>query len=74
MDQKIIDAIEKDIRPFLQRDGGDIEFVSFTDGIVSVRLKGACAHCQHAIMTLQMGVEARLKEIFPEVKSVERVK
>jgi len=59
------------IRPHLQADGGDIELVEVTDdGIVKVRLKGACHGCPGAIMTLKMGVERILREKIPEVKEV----
>ena len=58
------------IRPMLQADGGNIELVDVVDGVVSVRLKGACAGCACAQMTLKMGVERALKEEIPEVKSV----
>lgn len=73
MDEKIKDAIEQ-IRPFLQRDGGDIEFVEYTDdNIVKVRLKGACSGCPGARMTLKGVVERILQETYPEVASVEEV-
>ncbi len=59
------------IRPFIQGDGGDIEFVDFTeDGMVHVRLRGACVGCPGAAMTLRFGVEARLREAVPEVQGV----
>lgn len=59
------------IRPRLQADGGDVEFVSLSDdGIVSVRLKGACGSCPMALMTLKMGIEAQLKESYPDIKEV----
>ena len=65
--QKVIDKI----RPYLQRDGGDIELVDVTDdGEVKGRLRGACQGCPGAQMTLQMGVERTLKEEIPEVKRV----
>lgn len=64
--QKVID----EIRPILQSDGGDIELVGVQDGVVSVRLRGACAGCPGAQMTLKMGVERRLKAAVPEVKEV----
>ena len=58
----------------MQADGGDIELVEVTDdGIVKVKLRGACAHCAGALMTLKRGVEARVKALVPEVKSVERI-
>lgn len=69
MREKIESAIAK-IRPFLQRDGGDVEFVDYQDGVVKVRLKGACGSCPMSIMTLKMGVEKAIKEEVPEVKEV----
>jgi Fe-S cluster biogenesis protein NfuA len=64
----------QEIRPNLQADGGDIELVDVTaDGIVKVRLQGACHGCPGAAMTLKMGVERLLKSRIPEVKSVEKV-
>ena len=70
MKEKIEEAL-KGIRPSLQADGGDIELVDYEDGIVKVRLKGACGSCPSALATLKYGVEARLKEIIPEIESVE---
>lgn len=59
------------IRPALQADGGDIELVNVgEDGIVQVRLTGACSGCPMSQMTLKMGVEKTLKQIVPQVKSV----
>lgn len=59
------------LRPRLQADGGDVEFVSLSeDGVVSVRLKGACGSCPMALMTLKMGIEAHLKESYPDIKEV----
>ncbi len=59
------------IRPALQADGGDIELVNVgEDGVVQVRLTGACGGCPMSQMTLKMGVEKTLKKIVPEVKSV----
>lgn len=59
------------IRPALQADGGDIELVDVDGGVVKVRLKGACGSCPSALMTLKYGVEERLKEVIPEIESVE---
>ena len=72
MREKVEKAIEK-IRPFLQQDGGDIELVDVTDGVVKVKLKGACGCCPMAQMTLKNGVERALKEEIPEIISVESV-
>ena len=71
--EAVKEAIDE-IRPLLQRDGGDIEFVSLDEGVVKVRLKGTCAGCPFSRMTLRMGVEARLKEQFPELEGVEETK
>jgi len=74
MEEKIIEALNQ-IRPLLQRDGGDVEFVSFdeNEGIVKVRLRGACAGCAGAQMTLKMVVERILKESVPGVKGIVNV-
>lgn len=64
--------IEK-IRPYLQRDGGDIEFVNLEDDVVKVRLKGACAGCAFAQLTLQYSVEQNLRQVFPDLEKVENV-
>jgi Fe-S cluster biogenesis protein NfuA len=63
-------VISEKIRPFLQADGGDIELLDVEDGVVRVRLQGACHGCPGAMMTLKAGVERLLKEEYPEVKKV----
>lgn len=68
-----VEKIIQQIRPALQADGGDIELVGVEDGVVKVRLKGACAGCPMSQMTLSMGVEKALKEKIPAVKRVEAV-
>ena len=70
MKEKIQKALDK-IRPMLQADGGDVEFVDVKDGVVKVRLQGACAGCPMSQMTLKNGIEKILKKEIPEVKSVE---
>ncbi len=65
-----VEEVLKEVRPMLQRDGGDIELVDVADGKVMVKLQGACAGCPGATMTLKMGVERILKEKIPEVKEV----
>ena len=65
-------ALEK-IRPALQRDGGNIELIDVTDGVVKVKLTGACGGCPMSQMTLKMGVEKVLKQELPEIKRVEAV-
>lgn len=69
MREKVQQVIEK-IRPLLQRDGGDIQLVDVEDGIVKVRLQGACGSCPMSAMTLKMGVEKQLKQEIPEIKEV----
>ena len=68
-----VEAALKEIRPGLQADGGDVELVDIEDGVVKVRLKGACAGCPMSQMTLTFGIERVLKERIPEVKKVEAV-
>ena len=71
MRDKIEKVIDELIRPGLQMDGGDIELVDVdSDGMVKVRLKGACGGCPMSQITLTMGVERKLKEEIPEVKGV----
>ena len=72
MKDQIQEMIER-IRPSLQADGGDVEFVEVQDGVVKLRLKGACAGCPMSQMTLKHGIERFLKQEIPEVKSVESV-
>jgi Fe-S cluster biogenesis protein NfuA len=70
MQEKVQEAIDK-IRPMLQRDGGDVELVDVRDGIVTVRLKGACASCPMSQMTLKNGIEKFLKKEIPEIVAVQ---
>ncbi len=72
MKAEVAKALEE-VRPHLQVDGGDVELVDVEDGIVKVRLKGACAGCPMSQMTLKWGVESFLKKKVPGVKSVEAV-
>ncbi|MBN1867034.1 NifU family protein [Candidatus Sumerlaeota bacterium] len=72
MEEKVKSAIE-DVRAALQSHGGDIELVRLEGNKVFVRLVGACAGCPGAMMTLKQGVERRLKEVVPEIESVEAV-
>jgi Fe-S cluster biogenesis protein NfuA len=65
-----VEAALKKIRPALQADGGDVELVDVKDGVVKLRLRGACAGCPMATMTLQHGIERVLKEQVPEIKEV----
>ncbi len=72
MKEKIQKVIDK-LRPMLQADGGDVEFVDVEDGVVKVRLQGACAGCPMSQMTLKNGIEKMMKQEIPEVKSVENI-
>lgn len=67
-----VEAVLEQIRPSLQADGGDVELVDVTeDGIVKVRLTGACGTCPFSTMTLKAGIERILKKEIPEVKEVQ---
>jgi len=68
-----IEAILEELRPAIQGDGGDVELVSFVDGVVALKLHGACATCALSIYTLKMGIEERLRERIPTIQSVIRV-
>lgn len=69
MEEQVKEAIEK-VRPYLQRDGGDIELVSVVGGVVTVRLQGACAGCPMSQMTLKAVVEDTLKKEVPGIEKV----
>ncbi len=69
IEQRIIDVIEE-IRPFLNMDGGDISFVRYENGLVYIKLLGACAHCIAQDETINNGVLLMLQEHIPEVKDV----
>ena len=69
--KKIIDVLDTKIRPAVARDGGDIKFKSFEDGVVKVELQGSCSGCPSSIMTLKQGVQNLLKHYVKEVNSVE---
>ena len=73
-DEKILNKIKKaldEIRPFLEADGGDINFIELTDKwVVKVKLIGACSSCSISMMTLKNGVEMAVKRAVPEVKEV----
>jgi Fe-S cluster biogenesis protein NfuA len=73
MKDKVQAALDK-IRPMLQRDGGDVELVDVQDGIVTVRLRGACAGCPMSQMTLKNGIEKLLKREVPEIVAVQAAK
>ncbi len=69
MKDKVEKALDK-IRPALMSDGGNVELVEVEDGVVKVKLTGACAGCPMSQMTLKMGIERHLKKEIPEVKEV----
>jgi Fe-S cluster biogenesis protein NfuA len=70
MTDENVKAVLDQIRPALQADGGDVELMEVKDGIVKVRLTGACGGCPMSTMTLKMGIERLLKQKLPEVKEV----
>ncbi len=72
VEERINEEIEK-LKPYLQNDGGNIEFVKFEDGIVYVKLTGACAGCSLIDVTLKEGIEEILISEIPEVKEVVKV-
>jgi len=72
VDEKLTQAIER-VRAGLKQDGGDLEVVSFEDGVLKVRLKGACAGCPMSQMTLSNFVEREIKKVVPTLKRLEAV-
>jgi Fe-S cluster biogenesis protein NfuA len=65
-----VNAVLEEIRPSLKADGGDVELVEVSEGVVKVRLKGACSGCPMSTMTLKLGIENHLKQRIPEIKEV----
>ncbi len=72
-EEKKIKEVIAEIRPYIQNDGGDIEFVKYENNIVYVKLSGACQGCQMAHVTLKEGVESAIKNEVPDVKAVEQI-
>ncbi len=73
LENKVKNVLEQ-IRPYLQQDGGDLEFIEITDdNVVNVELQGACGSCPYSLITLKGGVETTLKKAIPEIKSVEAI-
>ena len=70
--EEIVNSLNE-LRPFLQKDGGDVEFVDYKDGILKVRLMGACRGCPYSQMTLANGIKRTLQQKFPQLKEVEGV-
>jgi Fe-S cluster biogenesis protein NfuA len=73
IEKRIIQLLEEKIRPAIARDGGDIKFKEFKDGVVKVQLQGSCSGCPSSTMTLKQGVQNLLCHYLPEVKTVEAV-
>ena len=69
--KRILEVLENNVRPAVARDGGDIKFESFIDGLVTVQLQGSCSGCPSSMMTLKQGVQNLLCHYVPEVKRVE---
>ena len=70
VEEKIIQIIDEHVKPWIEQDGGGIEYIGFENGIVLVRLYGACSTCSSATVTLKAGVEQILKSMIPDVKEV----
>ena len=73
IEKKIIELLETKIRPAVAKDGGDIKFKEFKDGIVTVQLQGSCSGCPSSVMTLKQGVQNLLCHYIPEVKEVSAI-
>ncbi|MBI5638869.1 MAG: NifU family protein [Nitrospirae bacterium] len=74
LDRTKVEEVIDRVRPFLQRDGGNVELVEVTeDNVVKVKLTGACGSCPMSMMTLKGGIEREMKKSIPEVKAVESV-
>ena len=73
IEKKIIKILDTKIKPAVARDGGDIKFKEFKDGVVKVQLQGSCSGCPSSTMTLKQGVQNLLKHYLPEVKEVEAI-
>ena len=73
LENKVKNVLDQ-IRPYLQADGGDVEFIELTeDKVVNVRLLGMCGNCPHSQMTLKNGIETAVKRVLPEIQSVESI-
>lgn len=70
--EQVQEVLDK-LRPFLQRDGGDVELVDIEDGVVKVRLMGACGSCPSSTITLKAGIERALLEEVPGIREIEQV-
>lgn len=73
LEKRVMNILEQ-VRPYLQADGGDVNFVELTDDmVVKVELTGACGSCPYSTMTLKNGIETVMKKSIPEIKSVENI-
>jgi Fe-S cluster biogenesis protein NfuA len=73
LETKVKNVLDQ-IRPYLQADGGDVEFIEMTENkIVNIRLLGMCGNCPHSQMTLKSGIEAAVKRVLPEINAVESI-
>ncbi|MGA2823516.1 MAG: NifU family protein [Bacteroidales bacterium] len=73
LETKVKNVLDQ-IRPYLQADGGDVEFIEMTgDNVVNIRLLGMCGNCPYSQMTLKSGIESAVKRVLPEVKAVESI-
>jgi NFU1 iron-sulfur cluster scaffold homolog, mitochondrial len=70
IERKVRDILDREIRPAVAMDGGDILFKRYIDGVVTLHLRGSCSSCPSSVMTLKMGVENRLRSVIPEIKEV----
>ena len=73
IEKQIITILEEKIKPAVARDGGDIKFIEFNNGIVKVQLRGSCSGCPSSLVTLKQGVQNLLTHYIPEVKQVEAI-
>ena len=73
IEKKIVKILDQKIRPAVAKDGGDIKFKEFKNGVVKVQLQGSCSGCPSSTMTLKQGVQNLLKHYLPEVKEVEAI-
>jgi len=73
IEQKIVKILDQKIRPAIAKDGGDIKFKEFKNGVVKVQLQGSCSGCPSSILTLKQGVQNLLRHYIPEVKEVESI-
>ncbi len=72
-EEKIRQILDEEIRPAVARDGGDIVFYGYENGVVKLHLQGSCSSCPSSVMTLKMGIETRLRQAIPEIKEVVQV-